>query len=327
VRDERFGEGLPGTVTLAEEAALIIGGVAVLPLCDASRRGELRRLIVGGGDADSFVICESDGADYAWTTLTPASGGGTTGTQTVQIPLGNGVDVIGTGVHKDFAVPTAGIWTKWRLLATKFTAGSTGSMVADLWGDSFANFPPVNADSVAGSDLPTLAADDESESTALTGWDTTFAAGTCFRVNVDSCATITQATLIVEYTPVGPAVGVVVIPIGNGVDDIPDGVWADFTMPAAGIWTKWRLLSTKPLITNGDLVLDIWSQAFADFPAENAQSIAGTDLPTLTAAQSAESSALTGWTDAFAAGDTFRINVDSSTTLKLASLVLFYQRS
>jgi hypothetical protein len=120
---------------------------------------------------------------------------------------------------------------------------------------------------------------------------------------------------------------VVVIPIGNGVDDIPDGVWADFTMPAAGVWTKWRLLSTKPLITNGDLVLDIWSQAFADFPSEVGQTITGSDKPTLAADQAAESTALTGWTDAFAAGDTFRINVDSSTTLKLASLVLFYERS
>ncbi len=259
-----------------------------------------------------------------WEETAPA---GLVGTQTLSIPLGNGVDVIAAGIHRDFQVPTAGQFTSWTILGTKFSAGSTGSMVADIWNQPLADFPPENADSITGSAPPTLTTAAMATSSTLTGWSTFFDAGDTFRINVDSAALLTLGTLILTYTPINPQMSAVALTIGDGVNDIPDGIWADVQMSVAGAWASWTLLATKPDNTAGDLAVDIWSQAYADFPPENAQSICGTDLPTLSTAVKATSSALTGWTTEFAAGDTFRINVDSSTTLKLATLVLSYTRA
>jgi hypothetical protein len=113
----------------------------------------------------------------------------------INLIVGDGVNVISTGVCADLRWPFAGTLTRWTLLAD-----IAGAIVFDIWKDSFANFPPVIADTITASAKPTLtASDDEAESTTLTGWTTAFAEGDIFRFNVDSVATIRRVTLELKY--------------------------------------------------------------------------------------------------------------------------------
>lgn len=79
-------------------------------------------------------------------------------------------------------------------------ANVSGSMVVDIWKDTYANYPPTVADSICGAAKPTLSAAIKSEDTTLTGWTTTITAGDILYFNVDSCSTITNATLTLRVT-------------------------------------------------------------------------------------------------------------------------------
>jgi hypothetical protein len=88
----------------------------------------------------------------------------------------------------------AGTWKKWRLLADV-----SGSIVIDVRRDTYANYPPTGADSIAASAKPTLSAAVTNEDATLTGWTTAFSAGDVVGFNVDSASTVTQVTLTVEF--------------------------------------------------------------------------------------------------------------------------------
>jgi hypothetical protein len=83
----------------------------------------------------------------------------------------------------------------------------------------------------------------------------------------------------------------------------------------------WRLLADQV----GDLVVDVWKTDFASYPPTIADTITAADQPTLTTEDHAEDTTLTGWTTTIAAGDTFRINVDSATVITRALLTLWLQ--
>lgn len=102
---------------------------------------------------------------------------------------GNGA-VLATGVRGDLSIPFACTITGVSLLADQ-----TGSVVVDIWKDTYANFPPTDADSITASAPPTLSSASKAEDTTLTGWTTSIAAGDILRFNVDSAATITRLTL------------------------------------------------------------------------------------------------------------------------------------
>lgn len=76
----------------------------------------------------------------------------------------------------------------------------SGSMVVDIWKDSYANYPPTVADSICASAKPTLSSADKSEDTTLTDWTTSIAAGDILFFNIDSCSTITNAVLTLKVT-------------------------------------------------------------------------------------------------------------------------------
>lgn len=75
--------------------------------------------------------------------------------------------------------------------AVQITADQSGSCVVDLWKDTYANFPPTDADSITASAPPTLTTAQKAEDTTLTGWTKTVTAGDYIRANVDSCSTVT----------------------------------------------------------------------------------------------------------------------------------------
>lgn len=117
------------------------------------------------------------------------------GTGTIAIVLDGGGVAITTGVKGDLLIPVACVITKATLLADQ-----SGSIVIDIWKDTYANYPPTNDDSITASAPPTISSATKSEDSTLTGWTLAVAAGSILRFNVDSCTTITRATLALTYT-------------------------------------------------------------------------------------------------------------------------------
>lgn len=78
----------------------------------------------------------------------------------------------------------------WRILADV-----SGSIVFDIWKDTFANYPPTVADTITASAKPTLSAAISAESSTLTGWTTQITTGDILEVNIDSVSTVTKVYL------------------------------------------------------------------------------------------------------------------------------------
>lgn len=77
-------------------------------------------------------------------------------------------------------------------------ANVSGSLVVDIWRDSYANHPPVDADSITASAPPTLSSAIKSRNDTLTGWTTQLNEGDILGFNVDSAATVTSATVVLR---------------------------------------------------------------------------------------------------------------------------------
>ena len=113
----------------------------------------------------------------------------------VELLIDGGGIAITTGIKADVVLPFAGTITGATLLADQ-----SGSIVLDLWKDTYANFPPTVADTITSSAKPTLATALKSTDTTLTGWTKTFAKGDVLRVKVDSVATVTRVLLSLAVT-------------------------------------------------------------------------------------------------------------------------------
>jgi hypothetical protein len=74
-------------------------------------------------------------------------------------------------------------------------ADQTGSIAVDIWKDTYANFPPTNADSITSATPPTITTAQKSQDSALTNWTTSISAGDILAYNVDSCSNITRVTV------------------------------------------------------------------------------------------------------------------------------------
>jgi hypothetical protein len=79
-------------------------------------------------------------------------------------------------------------------------ADRVGSIVIDIWKDTFPNFPPTVDDSITGSAKPTLTSERTYEDTTLTGWTTTITAGDIIFFNVDSVTDIQSISIFIEVT-------------------------------------------------------------------------------------------------------------------------------
>lgn len=77
-------------------------------------------------------------------------------------------------------------------------ADVSGSIVVNIWKDTYANFPPAVGDKITASAPPTIVTDTDSQDATLTGWTKTINAGDILAFNVDSAATITRVTLVLK---------------------------------------------------------------------------------------------------------------------------------
>jgi hypothetical protein len=131
-------------------------------------------------------------------TIAPAAIGMTANTQIVSIQyvIDGGGATITTGVKGFLEIPFACTITAARLLADQ-----GGAIVIDIWKDTYANYPPTDADSITSATPPTITATNtKSEDTTLSSWTTAIAAGSILGFNVDSVTTIQRVTLSLTVT-------------------------------------------------------------------------------------------------------------------------------
>lgn len=114
---------------------------------------------------------------------------------TITFIIDGGGSAIATGIKGDLHIPFACTINEVTMLADQ-----SGSIVVDIWADSYANFPPTDADSITASAVPTISTATKSQDSTLTGWTTSVAAGTILRFNVDSVTSITRLTISLKVT-------------------------------------------------------------------------------------------------------------------------------
>lgn len=107
---------------------------------------------------------------------------------------GGGVPIT-AGVKGDIEIPFACTITGVTMLADQ-----SGSIVVQLWKDSYANYPPTLGDSIVASAPPTITSAIKSQDTTLTGWNKSLSAGDILRFNVASASVITRCTLSLKVT-------------------------------------------------------------------------------------------------------------------------------
>ena len=109
--------------------------------------------------------------------------------------IDGGGAAIATGIKGDLEIPFACTIARNTLLADQ-----SGSIVVDVWKDTYANYPPTDADSITASAPPTITTATKSQDSTLTGWTKAIATGSTLRFNVDSCTTIEKCTLALKVT-------------------------------------------------------------------------------------------------------------------------------
>ncbi len=113
---------------------------------------------------------------------------------------------------------------------------------------------------------------------------------------------------------VGATVGTIGISLNGNGAYITTGSKGYINMPYACTITGWQLVSTA----TGSIVIDVKKSDYSTFPTTN--SIAGSELPTLTNQQKNQDLALTTWTTAVAVNDIIEFVVNSNTNVTNCSL-------
>lgn len=112
---------------------------------------------------------------------------------TINIVLDGGGSVIVTGIKADLVIDFA-----CTIAGVTMLSDQSGAIQVDIWKDTYANFPPTNADSITGAAEPEIASGSKSQDTTLTGWTTAISAGDILRFNVDSVTNIERVTLALK---------------------------------------------------------------------------------------------------------------------------------
>jgi hypothetical protein len=114
---------------------------------------------------------------------------------TLGITIDGAGSAITTGVKGYLEIPF-----DYTITQATLTADQSGSIVVDVWKDTYANYPPTDADSITASAPPTITTALKSQDSTLTGWTLTGSKGDVLGFNVDSATTITRATLTLQVT-------------------------------------------------------------------------------------------------------------------------------
>lgn len=176
-----------GTLTLTDEA----GSSA-----DENRFAIGADTTLAAGDG---VLVVYDHINLRWRIARVIATGGGGGGGSSTITIGATFDGLGAvlvaGTTCYVRVPVA-----CTIVEATALADQSGSAVVDVWADSYANFPPTDADSITASAPITVTAATKSTDTTLTGWDTAVVAGDVVAFHLDSCSAITRLQIQLKAT-------------------------------------------------------------------------------------------------------------------------------
>jgi hypothetical protein len=112
----------------------------------------------------------------------------------ISIVIDGGGAEVTTGSKRPVVVPA-----KCDISSVSLLADQTGSMVVDIWKDTYANYPPTDADSITSATPLTISSNIKATDSTLSGWTTALDDGDILLPNVDSCTTITWAVLYIKF--------------------------------------------------------------------------------------------------------------------------------
>lgn len=96
------------------------------------------------------------------------------------------------------------------------------------------------------------------------------------------------------------------------------------TVPYNGNITEWDIFAD----TAGSIVIDVWKAPYASFPPTIANTITGTDLPTLSSAQKNQNTNITAWTTTtITTGDVIAFHINSTSVVSRVTLSLRVRRT
>ena len=144
--------------------------------------------------ANDFIVASGEGA-FVKKSLAEVQAlvGGGGGVSTVGITIEGGGSAITTGVKGYVVVPYGATITGWYLIGAP-----SGSLVVDVW--KAAGAIPTVANTIAGSEKPTLSSAQLANNTSLSSWTTAVSASDVIGFNVDSCSGCTWASLVIVVT-------------------------------------------------------------------------------------------------------------------------------
>lgn len=156
----------------------------------------------GGADAMTIDAAVGTGSLRTLGTGSSQAAAGDHGhstTSSVTFVVDGAGSVISTGLKGGVVVGFACTITAWTILSTD---GTSGAIVVDIWKDSYSNFPPTVADTITGSEKPTITATgNKGQDTSLnsgSGWSV--AAGDILYFNVDSVTSLKRVAISLKAT-------------------------------------------------------------------------------------------------------------------------------
>jgi len=126
-------------------------------------------------DTETTFVCYTAGT---WDVMSTAEAG-------IECVFDGGGSAITTNSNIDIEVPFA-----CTLKSATLLANTTGSITVDIWKDTYANYPPTDADTIVSNSSLLISASTQGVDSTLAGWTTSFAKGDVLRFNVDSCTDI-----------------------------------------------------------------------------------------------------------------------------------------
>jgi hypothetical protein len=109
------------------------------------------------------------------------------------ITIDGGGTAITTGLKGYVTVPYNCTIQSWSIVSD-----ISGSIVVDLWKDTYDNYPPTIADTITGTEKPTLISSAKNQDLTLTSWTTSVVAGDIIAFYVNSASTLTRVNLTIN---------------------------------------------------------------------------------------------------------------------------------
>lgn len=166
-------------------AALSLAGAAVTGILPIGGGGTGNATGQPSGTAAGDLAGSYPNPTVAAAAITPAKLSASAATGMLPFIIDGAGSVITVGLKGFLIVPWACTINQVTLLADV-----SGSIVVNIWKDTYANFPPTVTDKITASAPPTISATTKSQDSTLTGWTLTLNAGDILAFNVDSVTTI-----------------------------------------------------------------------------------------------------------------------------------------